>query len=75
MKYTYTVLFEPLSEGGYQVHVPAMPEIVTYGPTRDEARSMAEDAIRCVLESARLTGELIPEDIEPVSEHLDVVVA
>ena len=38
-----------------------MPEIVTYGRTREEARRMAEDAIRCVLESARKAGEPIPE--------------
>ena len=75
MQYNYTVSFEPLPEGGFQVHVPAMPEIVTYGRTRDEARIMAEDAIRCVLESARLMGEPIPDDIEPVTERLALIVA
>lgn len=43
----YTVLFEPLEEGGYMVIVPALPGIVTYGETLDEARAMAIDAIRC----------------------------
>lgn len=75
MRYKYTVLYEPLPEGGFQVHVPAMPEIVTYGWTREEARAMAENAIRCVLESARMAGEPIPEDIEPTTEHLAVNVA
>ena len=46
MQYNYTVLYGQLPEGGFQVHVPAMPEIVTYGRTREEARLMAEDAIR-----------------------------
>ena len=50
MQYNYTAVYEPLPEGGFQVHVPAMPEIVTFGKTKDEARRMAEDAIRCVLE-------------------------
>lgn len=75
MLYNYTVQYEPLPEGGFQVHVPAMPEIVTYGRTRDEARQMAEDAIRCVLESTLLRGEPIPVDIQPESERLALNVA
>ena len=35
---------------------------------------MAEDAIRCVLESTVVLGEQIPEDIEPVTERLEIVV-
>ena len=50
--YNYTVIFQPLDEGGYDVIVPAIPEICTFGETREEARKMAEDAIRCYLESA-----------------------
>jgi antitoxin HicB len=53
VEYNYTVLFEPLPEGGYQVIVPTLPEIVTHGRTLEEAREMAKDAIRCVLESAQ----------------------
>jgi predicted RNase H-like HicB family nuclease len=45
----YTVIYERLLEGGYQVIVPALPGIVTYGRTIDEAREMAEDAVRCHL--------------------------
>jgi antitoxin HicB len=72
VQYTYTVLFEPLPEGGYQVHVPAMPEIITYGRTLEEAREMAEDAIRCVLESTLKDGEPIPQDVQPSSERVAV---
>jgi len=59
--HTYTVLFEPLPEGGFNVIVPAIPEICTFGKTINEARTMAEDAIRCFLESAEKTGEPIPQ--------------
>ena len=31
---TYTVILEPAEEGGYVVHVPAFPEIVTEGIRR-----------------------------------------
>jgi antitoxin HicB len=68
----YTVLFQPMPEGGYSVMVPAIPEICTFGETLAEARQMAEDAIRCFLESAIKTGEAIPEDVEPATEQVAV---
>ncbi len=48
---SYTVFFEPLEEEGYNVVVPAIPEICTFGETIEEARNMATDAIRCYLVS------------------------
>ena len=57
--YNYTVIFEPLEEGVYDVIIPAIPEICTFGQTLSEARKMAEDAIRCYLESALERKELI----------------
>ena len=44
------MLFEPVTEGGYHVIVPALHEIWTCGDTLGEAHDMALDAIRCVLE-------------------------
>ena len=74
-EYGYTVIYQRLPEGGYSVLVPALPEICTFGETLSEARAMAKDALRCFLESALQTGEPIPEDIEPATEHIAVVVA
>jgi antitoxin HicB len=74
-EYSYTVVFERIPEGGYQVIVPALPEIVTHGETLDEARTMARDAIRCLLESALKTGEAIPEDVQPATERLTLTLA
>ena len=77
-EYNYTVFFEPQDEGGYNVVVPAIPEICTFGKTMKEARAMAEDAIRCYLESATELGEEIPEDISTdksvISERLAIAV-
>ena len=70
--YNYTVIFEPVREGGYNVVVPAIPEICTSGETLEEARLMAEDAIRCYLESALKEEEPIPEDREPALERVAV---
>ena len=70
--YNYTVIFEPVKEGGYNIVVPAIPEICTFGETLEEARLMAEDAIRCYLESALKEKEPIPEDREPSLEQIAV---
>ena len=72
--YNYTVIFEPVKEGGYNIVVPAIPEICTFGETLEEARLMAEDAIRCYLESALKEKEPIPEDREPALEQIAVSV-
>ena len=69
-EYSYTVIFERAPEGGYNVIVPAIHGICTFGETLNEAREMAQDAIRCFLESARETGESIPEDVEPATERV-----
>ena len=75
-EYSYTVLFEPAREGGYVVTCPALPGLVTEGDTLEEARTMAEDAIRAYLESLRKDHEEIPADIddEPVKERIRVTV-
>jgi antitoxin HicB len=70
--YNYTVIFEPIKDGGYDVIVPAIPEICTFGETLEEAKQMAEDAIKCYLECALEEGELIPADKEPSIERIAV---
>jgi len=70
--YTYTTLFEQVEEGGYNVTVPAIPEICTFGQTIEEAREMAENAIRCYLESALEGKEPIPLDKELCLERISV---
>ena len=55
-KYSFTMLFEPAEEGGYVVTCPALPGLVTEGDTIEEARRMAEDALRGYLESLSHTA-------------------
>ena len=71
----YTVLYEAQPEGGYTVHVPALPGCVTEGDTMDEARRMATDAIRAYCESLVEDGEALPPDVSepPRHERLEVV--
>ena len=78
-EYAFTTLFEPAEEGGYTVTVPALPGLVTEGDTLEEARAMAQDAIRCYLESLQKDGEPIPSDVEireePVKERVRVALS
>ncbi len=75
--YRYTVYFEPQSDGSFAVVFPAFPEIVTFGRTLDEARVMAQDALRCHLEGLRKDGEDIPLESPPAGVPIrdEVVVA
>jgi antitoxin HicB len=61
---TYSVILEPAEEGGFVVHVPALPEVITEGETEAEALAMAKDAIELVLASRRERGEPIPVEVD-----------
>lgn len=66
-EYRYTAVFEPATEGGFIVTVPALPGLVTEGDTIEEARAMVKDAIRGYLESLVKHGEEIPIEPSPAS--------
>jgi predicted RNase H-like HicB family nuclease len=72
----YTVIYGTLVEGGFQVIVPALPGLVSYGRTVGEAREMAQDAIACHLRGLLKDGEEIPKDPfvhgQPIAEELKV---
>ena len=73
--YTFTMLFEPAEEGGYVVTCPALPGLVTEGDTIEEARRMAEDALRLYLETLREDGLTIPSDKTPIAEPVAIALA
>jgi predicted RNase H-like HicB family nuclease len=74
--HSYTVVFEPVVEGGYNVVVPAIPEICTFGRSLKEAKQMGGDAIRCFLESLEKQKMRFPRDVRrpPRIERLNVLV-
>jgi antitoxin HicB len=65
MTRTYTFVFNPEPEGGYTVTCPALPGLVTYGETLDEARDMARDAVAGLIEIMLERGETVPEGDTP----------
>src|SRR6266702_1401349 len=60
---------------GYQVTVPLLPGLITYGRTLAEAREMARDAIRCHLEGLKKDGERIPDEKNTIQERLQVALS
>ena len=72
-EYSYTVLFEPAEEGGFVVTCPALPGLVTEGDTLEEARAMAQDAIRRYLESLRKDHQPMPTERAPLLEEVHVL--
>jgi antitoxin HicB len=52
----YEVVLVPQAEGGFVVSVPDLPDVVTEGETREEALTMARDAIEAYLGALRERG-------------------
>jgi predicted RNase H-like HicB family nuclease len=68
----YTIHLLPEPEGGFTVRVPALPPVVTYGRTREEALDHAREAIEAVLDVYRDEGIAIPDDVETRLETLTI---
>lgn len=49
-EYQFTTLYEPVEDVGYQVIVPSLPGLITYGRDLQEAKEMARDAINCYIQ-------------------------
>jgi len=73
-EYEYTVVYEPVSEGGYKIVVPLLPGLITYGRNFEEAREMVQDAIKCHLEGLRKDRENIPTELGFLQEKITVAV-
>jgi len=52
----------PLKPIGFQVTVPSLPGLITFGRTEDEALEMAQDAIRCHIDGLKKDGEEVPSE-------------
>ena len=70
--YQYTATFELNEDNGYTVTVPALPGLVTEGRNLEEAREMAEDAIRCYIQGLKKASESVPLEKEVGNFRLSV---
>ena len=58
----YTAVLEPAEEGGYVVHIPALPGCATQGETVEEALFLAQDAIKGYLAVMKEIVGVSPEE-------------
>ncbi|MBV8819597.1 MAG: type II toxin-antitoxin system HicB family antitoxin [Acidobacteriaceae bacterium] len=70
--FEFSVVYQPLAEGGWEASVPALPEVFAHGDTLEEAREMAEEMLGFVLETMQATNDPIPADLPPVVERISV---
>ena len=68
----YVVHLRPEPEGGFTVLVPALPPVVSYGETYEEAMANAREAIELILEVYRDEGIEIPNDAGTRVEQLTI---
>ena len=61
--YQFTIIIERQPEGEYLVSVPALPGCYTEGRTLEDAREMANDAIRAYCASLLKHDEPIPVEL------------
>jgi predicted RNase H-like HicB family nuclease len=64
----FAVLLRREPEGGFTVHVPELPEIVTFGKDEKEALAMAQDAIQLVLEDSKSSLEALSAEVPRIRE-------
>jgi antitoxin HicB len=70
----YACRFQPEPEGGYTVTCPALPSVVSFGESLDEARTNAREAIELCLEVFHEQGQPIPpSDADPLSPSDELV--
>jgi hypothetical protein len=51
-----SIVYEPVERGWVQARIEGIPEVITAGPTRDQARELVLDALREYLASIRGNG-------------------
>jgi len=57
---SYSAIFEPAEEGGYNVSFPSFPGCVTFGFNFEEAKSKAKEILELWLEELTKQQEKIP---------------
>ncbi len=62
---TYTIILDPDPDGGFVVHVPALPEVCTQGDNEADALANAREAIELAIEERLSAGEAVPADQIP----------
>jgi hypothetical protein len=59
-----SIVYEPVENGWTQARIEGIPEVITAGPSKDEARVLVLDALREYLLSIRGNGEADRERVD-----------
>jgi hypothetical protein len=58
-----SIVYEPVEPGWIQARIEGIPEVITAGPTKDEARRLVLDALREYLLSIRGNGDAVDREL------------
>lgn len=58
-----SIVYEAVENGWVQARIEGIPEVVTAGPSKDEARTLVLDALREYLLSIRGNGEAVDREL------------
>jgi predicted RNase H-like HicB family nuclease len=65
----YTVVVRPDDNGTFVAYVPAITGCHALGATPEEARSELQHVFDMIAEEYAESGQILPQDIEPVVTH------
>jgi predicted RNase H-like HicB family nuclease len=58
-----SIVYEPVESGWVQARIEGIPEVITAGRTKDDARELVVDALREYLLSIRGNGEAVDREL------------
>jgi hypothetical protein len=58
-----SIIYEPVEDGWVQARIEGIPEVITAGRTKNEARELVLDALREYLLSIRGNGDAVDREL------------
>jgi antitoxin HicB len=72
---SYTAIFDPAEDGGFNVSFPAFPGCITFGNNMEEAKKSAKEILELWIEQLIAQKEEIPtENTKPILGEVEVLV-
>ncbi len=62
-----SIVYEPVEDGWVQARIEGIPEVITAGRDKDEARTLVLDALREYLASIRGNGDAVDRELIDLS--------
>ena len=62
-KISMSIVYEPVEQGWVQARIEGIPEVITAGRSKEEARELVIDALREYLMSIRGNGDAVDREV------------